>query len=86
MQSFVVTIRRIAGMKNKEEDQLSWLEQHYLEEANSYMDLLEEDIECLLFHALEFDEVDIDTPMANYEKGHNIIELELEQEIDLADG
>ena len=51
MQSFVVTIRHIAGLKNKVADWLSRLEQHYLEEANSHIDLLEEDIECLLLNS-----------------------------------
>ena len=82
MQSFVVTIRHIAGLKNKVADWLSRLEQHYLEEANSHIDLLEEDIQCLLLLTLEFDEVDIDTPTPNYEQAYNVIEVEGDQEIE----
>ena len=82
MQSFVMTICHVAELKNKIADWFSRLEQHYLEDANSQIDLLEKDIDCLLFITLEFDEVDIDTPTVSYVQVHNVIELESEREIE----
>ena len=60
MQSFVVHIRHIPGLKNKVADWLSRLEEHFLKQKSREHGEIEEDnISCLLFTNLEFSEADI---------------------------
>ena len=60
MQSFVVQIRHVAGLKNKLAHWLSRLEEHFLQQKNLGSDNIEEgNISCLLFTNLEFSEEDI---------------------------
>ena len=64
MQSFVVQIRHIEGLKNKVADWLSWFEEHFVQQkdlSTSYIE--EENISCLLFTSLEFCEEDIPTDL-----------------------
>ena len=57
------------------------IEQHYLEDANSHINLLLENFECLFFLTLEFDEDDINTSKVNYEQVHNVNKMEGQQEV-----
>ena len=60
MQSFVVYIRHIPGLKNKVADWLSRLEEHFVKEKSlDTKDLIDDNISCLLFTNLDFSEDDI---------------------------
>ena len=60
MQSFVVPIRYIAGLKSKVEHWLSRLEEHFVQQKDLSTSYIEEDsISCLLFTNHEFSEEDI---------------------------
>ena len=59
MQSFVVQIRHIAGLKNKVAHWLSRLEEHFVQQKDVSSSYIEENnISCLLFTNLEFSEKD----------------------------
>ena len=81
MQSFVLTIRHVAELTTEIADWLSRLEQRYFEDVNNHIDLLEEDIECLLILTLKLNEVHIYTPTVNFEQLQNVIKPENDQEI-----
>ena len=60
MQSFVVQISQIAGLKNKVANRLSRLGVHFMQQKGLLTSYIEEDhIKGLLFPNLEFSEEDI---------------------------
>ena len=85
MESFVVHIRHIAGLKNKIVDGLSRLEENFLQQNDLVPnDIKEENISCLLFTNFEFSKEDIPLKLTEgtaFQGVHTVSEAGVKQEI-----